>query len=167
MDRFDNKYNPNLCKILLAISDLLFFNVALWASLGVVYLIFDEVQRFVPQEQLDNRFISHFILSIVCVGWFWVRLRHYTYRKPFWYELKEVIRTIVIFAVFDLALIAFTKWQFSRYVWVFCWTFAIILVPFFSRTYKAFIEQARYLEEKNYHPGERTECSWCIFCAAK
>lgn len=24
---------------------------------------------------------------------------------------------------------------------------------FFSRTYKAFIEQARYLEEKNYHPG--------------
>ncbi|EAM6507621.1 UDP-phosphate galactose phosphotransferase, partial [Salmonella enterica subsp. enterica serovar Kentucky] len=24
MDRFDNKYNPNLCKILLAISDLLF-----------------------------------------------------------------------------------------------------------------------------------------------
>ncbi|EBD0767999.1 UDP-phosphate galactose phosphotransferase, partial [Salmonella enterica subsp. enterica serovar Kentucky] len=25
MDRFDNKYNPNLCKILLAISDLLFF----------------------------------------------------------------------------------------------------------------------------------------------
>lgn len=30
--------------------------------------------------------------------------------------------------------------------------FAIILVPF-SRTYKAFIEQARYLEEKNYHPG--------------
>lgn len=143
------------------------FNVALWASLGVVYLIFDEVQRFVPQEQLDNRFISHFILSIVCVGWFWVRLRHYTYRKPFWYELKEVIRTIVIFAVFDLALIAFTKWQFSRYVWVFCWTFAIILVPFFSRTYKAFIEQARYLEEKNYHPGEQTECSWCIFCAAK
>ncbi len=128
------------------------FNVALWASLGVVYLIFDEVQRFVPQEQLDNRFISHFILSIVCVGWFWVRLRHYTYRKPFWYELKEVIRTIVIFAVFDLALIAFTKWQFSRYVWVFCWTFAIITVPF-SRTYKAFIEQARYLEEKNYHPG--------------
>lgn len=91
MDRFDNKYNPNLCKILLAISDLLFFNVALWASLGVVYLIFDEVQRFVPQEQLDNRFISHFILSIVCVGWFWVRLRHYTYRKPFWGDAANLL----------------------------------------------------------------------------
>ncbi|ELN9581100.1 undecaprenyl-phosphate galactose phosphotransferase [Enterobacter roggenkampii] len=131
MDSIDNKYNPQLCKMLLAISDLFFFNVALWLSLGCVYLIFNEVQRFIPQEQLDSRFISHFILSIVCVGWFWIRLRHYTYRKPFWYELKEIIRTIVIFAVFDLALIAFTKWQFSRYVWVFCWSFALILVPLF------------------------------------
>lgn len=131
MDSIDNKYNPQLCKILLAISDLFFFNVALWLSLGCVYLIFNEVHRFIPQEQLDSRFFSHFLLSIVCVGWFWIRLRHYTYRKPFWYELKEIIRTIVIFAVFDLALIAFTKWQFSRYVWVFCWSFALILVPFF------------------------------------
>jgi undecaprenyl-phosphate galactose phosphotransferase len=65
------------------------------------------------------------------VGWFWVRLRHYSYRKPFWFELKEIIRTIVIFAVIDLALIAFTKWQFSRYIWAFCWVFAIILVPIF------------------------------------
>lgn len=131
MDNIDNKYNPQVCKILLAISDLIFFNVALWLSLGCVYLIFDEVQRFVPQEQIDTRFISHFILSIVCVGWFWVRLRHYTYRKPFWYELKEILRTIAIFAVFDLALIAFTKWQFSRYIWVFCWSFALVLVPLF------------------------------------
>lgn len=130
----------------LAISDLI-FNLALWFSLGCVYFIFDQVQRFIPQDQLDTRVITHFILSVVCVGWFWIRLRHYTYRKPFWYELKEIFRTIVIFAIFDLALIAFTKWQFSRYVWVFCWTFALILVPF-SRTYKAFIEQARYLEEK-------------------
>lgn len=66
MDNIDNKYNPHLCKILLAISDLVCFNVALWLSLGCVYLIFDGVQRFVPQEQLDTRVISHFILSIVC-----------------------------------------------------------------------------------------------------
>ncbi|VDZ82584.1 undecaprenyl-phosphate galactose phosphotransferase [Kluyvera intermedia] len=30
MDNIDNKYNPQLCKLLLAISDLVFFNVALW-----------------------------------------------------------------------------------------------------------------------------------------
>ncbi len=39
MDNIDNKYNPQLCKIFLAISDLIFFNLALWFSLGCVYFI--------------------------------------------------------------------------------------------------------------------------------
>ncbi|HAB2581573.1 TPA_asm: undecaprenyl-phosphate galactose phosphotransferase [Salmonella enterica subsp. enterica serovar Enteritidis] len=148
MDNIDNKYNPQLCKIFLAISDLIFFNLALWFSLGCVYFIFDQVQRFIPQDQLDTRVITHFILSVVCVGWFWIRLRHYTYRKPFWYELKEIFRTIVIFAIFDLALIAFTKWQFSRYVWVFCWTFALILVPFFRALTKHLLNKLGIWKKK-------------------
>lgn len=37
----------------------------------------------------------------------------------------------MIFAVIDLALIAFTKWQFSRYIWAICWLFALVLVPVF------------------------------------
>lgn len=148
MDTIDNKYNPQLCKIFLAISDLLFFNLALWLSLGCVYLVFEDVQRFVPQEQFEGRVFSHFILSVICVGWFWIRLRHYTYRKPFWYELKEILRTIAIFAVFDLALTAFTKWQFSRYVWVFCWTFALILVPLFRAVTKSLLNKLGIWKKK-------------------
>ncbi|EAA1545436.1 TPA: undecaprenyl-phosphate galactose phosphotransferase [Salmonella enterica] len=155
MDNIDNKYNPQLCKIFLAISDLIFFNLALWFSLGCVYFIFDQVQRFIPQDQLDTRVITHFILSVVCVGWFWIRLRHYTYRKPFWYELKEIFRTIVIFAIFDLALIAFTKWQFSRYVWVFCWTFALILVPFFRALTKHLLNKLGIWKKKTIILGSR------------
>lgn len=123
------RYKPRICKFALAASDLLAFNASLWLALGTVYLLFDNLQRFIPSEQFEYRVISHFLLSISCVGWFLIRLRHYTYRKPFWYELKEILRTIVIFAVFDLALVAFTKWQFSRYLWIFCWTFALTLVP--------------------------------------
>lgn len=67
MDNIDNKYNPQLCKIFLAISDLIFFNLALWFSLGCVYFIFDEVQRFIPQDQLDTRVITHFyFVSSMC-----------------------------------------------------------------------------------------------------
>ncbi|SQB29182.1 undecaprenyl-phosphate galactose phosphotransferase [Citrobacter koseri] len=87
------------------------------------------------------------------MGWFWVRLRHYSYRKPFWFELKEIIRTIVIFAVFDLALVAFSKWQFSRYVWVFCWTFALILLPLFRAMTKQLLNRLGDLEEKDCHYG--------------
>jgi undecaprenyl-phosphate galactose phosphotransferase len=148
MNNLDNKYSPLLCKLLLAASDFIFLNVALWLSLGCVYLIFNDVQRFIPQEQFDGRVISHLILSTVCVGWFWIRLRHYTYRKPFWYELKEIFRTIFIFAIFDLALIAFTKWQFSRYIWVFCWSFAVILVPLFRALTKNLLNKLGVWKKK-------------------
>ncbi|XCE77823.1 undecaprenyl-phosphate galactose phosphotransferase [Mangrovibacter phragmitis] len=124
-----NNYKPFVCQFALALSDLVFFNLSLVLSLALVYFLFDDLQRFIPKEQFQYRLVSHFILSLACVAWFLIRLRHYSYRKPFWYELKEILRTISIFAIFDLALIAFTKWQFSRYVWVFCWGFAIFLVP--------------------------------------
>ena len=106
-DNFLNKYNPLLCKFFLAASDFIFFNVSLALSIGCVYWIFNDLYRFIPDNQLEMRIISHIILSIICVGWFWVRLRHYSYRKPFWFELKEIIRTIVIFAVFDWRLLPF------------------------------------------------------------
>lgn len=44
-------------------------------------------------------------------------------------RVKEIFRTLLIFAICDLALVAFSKWQFSRYVWILTWTLALILVP--------------------------------------
>lgn len=147
-DNFLNKYNPLLCKVFLAASDFIFFNISLALSIGCVYWIFNDLYRFIPDNQLEMRIISHVVLSVICVGWFWVRLRHYSYRKPFWFELKEIIRTIVIFAVFDLALVAFSKWQFSRYVWVFCWTFALILLPFFRAMTKHLLNRLGIWKKK-------------------
>lgn len=148
-----NKYKPRVCKIALAASDFLSFNASLWLSFGVVYFLFDDLHRFIPAEQFEYRVISHIILSITCVGWFLIRLRHYTYRKPFWYELKEILRTIVIFAIFDLALVAFTKWQFSRYLWVFCWAFAMILVPTLRFLVKSMLNKAGVWKKKTFILG--------------
>lgn len=39
------------------------------------------------------------------------------------------MRTLVIFAVIEMAVIAFAKWYFSRYVWLLTWVMAIFLVP--------------------------------------
>jgi hypothetical protein len=36
-----------------------------------------------------------------------MRLRHYFYRKTFWFELKEILRTLVIFAIIEIAVTAF------------------------------------------------------------
>ncbi|GKW39300.1 undecaprenyl-phosphate galactose phosphotransferase WbaP [Pectobacterium carotovorum] len=119
----------NFVKLFLALSDFLFFNLALLFTLCMIYLLGYDVYSFIPASELPARFLSHVTLSFLCVGWFWIRLRHYTYRKPFWFELKEIIRTLIIFAIFDLALVAFSKWQFSRYVWCITWLLAITLVP--------------------------------------
>ncbi|CAI0772249.1 undecaprenyl-phosphate galactose phosphotransferase WbaP [Serratia liquefaciens] len=118
-----------ISKLSLALSDLLLFNVSIYLAYFIIYKIFGDLGDFIPPEQIFTRAIAQLILSIICVTWFWTRLRHYTYRKPFWFELKEVIRTLVIFAVLDLALVAFSKWDFSRYIWMFSWSLIIFLIP--------------------------------------
>lgn len=58
-----------------------------------------------------------------------MRLRHYFYRKTFWFELKEILRTLVIFAIIEIAVMAFATWSFSRSLWILTWIFIMILVP--------------------------------------
>lgn len=116
-------------KFSLAISDVFFFNISIYLSYLIIYKVFGGLEDFVPKDEFAIRALAQFILSLLCVFWFWTRLRHYTYRKPFWFELKEIIRTLIIFAILDLALVAFSKWNFSRYVWMFSWVLIIALVP--------------------------------------
>ena len=118
-----------LIKLSLALSDLICFNAALAVAILLINSFPGDILSEIPSVDLKLTIATHIMLSIVCVGWFWVRLRHYTYRKPFWFELKEIIKTLVIFSLLDLALIAFSKWDFSRMLWSFTWLYALILVP--------------------------------------
>ncbi|MBT0730309.1 undecaprenyl-phosphate galactose phosphotransferase WbaP [Rosenbergiella nectarea] len=83
----------------------------------------------VSTENINNWFRLHWLISFCCIGWYGMRLRHYFYRKTFWFELKEVLRTIVIFAIFEIAIIAFTQWNLSRFTWVIMWCLIALLVP--------------------------------------
>lgn len=116
-------------KMFLAISDIVFFNVAIFLAYILIGLFSTHTSDFVLPEELNVRITSHFVLSIICITWFWTRLRHYSYRKPYWFELKEIIRTLIIFSVLDLALVAFSKWNFSRLLWLFTWVIILVLVP--------------------------------------
>ncbi|AGQ30299.1 undecaprenyl-phosphate galactose phosphotransferase WbaP [Serratia liquefaciens] len=118
-----------ISKVLLALSDLFLFNFSILVAYFFISSAFGNFSEFVPEGELGARVLAHFILSILCVLWFWTRLRHYSYRKPFWFELKEIFRTLIIFAVLDLALVAFSKWNFSRYLWFVTWISILFLVP--------------------------------------
>ncbi|MBV6544820.1 undecaprenyl-phosphate galactose phosphotransferase WbaP [Ursidibacter maritimus] len=111
------------------IIDFLFFNLSFLIAILLLGVLPLESTRYIPSQQVNEWIIVHFSLSLICVLWFLVRLRHYTYRKPFWLELKEVIRTLIILATIELAVIAFSKLYFSRYFWGFIWVIVLIIVP--------------------------------------
>lgn len=86
----------------------------------------------------------YFALIVAGIGWFWSHFRHYTYRKPFWNELREVILAIFALAVADLALSALSRWEFSRTQWAFVWSFALFLVPFIRYLMKIILTKMGY-----------------------
>jgi Undecaprenyl-phosphate galactose phosphotransferase WbaP len=65
----------------------------------------------------------------VGLGFFLVRFRHYSDRKPFWSELGETMIALLVLAVLDLAVLALTRWNTSRLWWALVWPLAMLCVP--------------------------------------
>jgi len=63
------------------------------------------------------------------IGFFLVRFRHYSDRKPFWTELGEVLRMVLVLAVLDLAVLAITRWNSSRLWWALVWPGVALCLP--------------------------------------
>ena len=103
-----------LSKLILASIDFIGIFLPFFFTLAILNSFTGTLTEYVPPDQFDERVVIHFLLSFIGVAWFWMRLRHYTYRKPFWFELKEILRTLAILAVVELAIIAFSKLDSSR-----------------------------------------------------
>lgn len=128
-----------LCSVFLASADFIGFVLSLYASASILSVTLVHFELRVPENQIEGWVALHWLLGVCCIAWFGIRLRHYFYRKTFWFELKEILRTLVIFAIIEMAVIAFSKWYFSRYIWLLTWVLAMILVPLFRMTAKAIL----------------------------
>lgn len=129
-----------IVSIALALSDFISFVLSLYISLGILKLAITDYDRFITHQEIDSWIILHWLLACCCVAWYSMRLRHYFYRKTFWFELKEILRTLVIFAVIEIAVMAFTTWTFSRYIWVLTWVFIMLLLPLARMTTKRILD---------------------------
>lgn len=118
-----------LSKVILLLSDFIAFFFSLFIALFLLSY-FDSGHSYFPQNQTENYILIHFFTALICVAWFWIRLRHYTYRKPYWFELKEVLRTLLIFFVIELSIIALSKLYISRTLWILTWGILFLAVPF-------------------------------------
>ncbi|ASU15252.1 undecaprenyl-phosphate galactose phosphotransferase WbaP [Actinobacillus pleuropneumoniae] len=136
-----------LSKYTLAISDFISFSLSFILSLVLLNYSIERFDAYLPLDQVRERMIIHLSLGFIGVIWFWIRLRHYTYRKPFWFELKEVIRTLIILAIIELATIAFSKLYFSRYLWGLTWGVTFFFVPIVRiLTKKILIDTGLYIK---------------------
>lgn len=81
------------------------------------------------QSQDITRFLAWVGVCVVGLFVFLVRFRHYSERKPFWTELSEVLRALLMLALLDLALVAFAKWNASRLWWLIVWSLAALALP--------------------------------------
>jgi len=80
------------------------------------------------REQGDIRLMTIAVMTSMVVGWFWGQ-GHYSGRKPFWDELKEILKALILIGVVDAALVYLGKWQFSRLWLISTWMLALLLIP--------------------------------------
>ncbi|EPJ5860206.1 undecaprenyl-phosphate galactose phosphotransferase WbaP [Raoultella ornithinolytica] len=113
----------------LALSDLISFIISIYLAMGLLSVSLSNYNDIIPVNQTEGWIALHCLLAFCCVAWYSIRLRHYFYRKTFWFELKEILRTLIIFAVVEIAVMAFATWSFSRFLWILTWFFVLILVP--------------------------------------
>ncbi|TNH06973.1 undecaprenyl-phosphate galactose phosphotransferase WbaP [Testudinibacter sp. TR-2022] len=87
--------------------------------------------------------LGAFILpAFIMVGWIWGVHRHYTYRKPFWDELKDIYSTLFIVLLINLALLVFIEETGSLNTWFYIGAMLFICFPLFRFVCKKLL---RYL----------------------
>ena len=67
-------------------------------------------------------------IFLLAIAWFWLS-GHYTRRRPFWAELGEVLRILLMLVALDATLQYMAKLPFSRFWFIGVWLGALILLP--------------------------------------
>lgn len=137
----------------LALSDFIGFVISIYLAIGVLSVTLKDYGKGFPLDEIDGWIFLHWLLGFLCVAWYSVRLRHYFYRKTFWFELKEILRTLVIFATIEIAVVAFTNWSFSRYLWLLTWIFVLILVPTLRMVIKRILDSCGLWQRETWIIG--------------
>ncbi len=137
----------------LMLSDLIGFIVPLYVSIFFIFPWGRDTLNTDGHLLLTGWGGVHWLLAFLCVCWFSMRLRHYFYRKTFWFELKEILRTLTIFAVIEIAVCAFASWSVPIYTWMVTWSLIIIIVPLARMITKWALNKVGYWKRETWIIG--------------
>ncbi|MBZ7675327.1 undecaprenyl-phosphate galactose phosphotransferase WbaP [Klebsiella grimontii] len=142
-----------IVSVALAISDFISFIISIYLAIELFSVMSSQNEYITHLSQNEGWVALHWLLAFCCVGWYAVRLRHYFYRKTFWFELKEILRTLVIFAIIEIAVIAFTTWSYSRSLWMLTWIFVLLFVPTSRMITKSVLNTLSYWQRDTWIIG--------------
>jgi len=78
------------------------------------------------------------LLAVLTVATFWWR-GHYSLRMPFWDELLEIFKSLLLAGLLNGMVVLFAKWPVSRFLWTLSWALALILVPLLRSSMKSIL----------------------------
>lgn len=117
-------YNPWPAKITLAAGDA---QVMLGTFLAIAWPNGPAVGGLTTIER--NTLLIHAGLIGITVLWFWVLLEHYSRRRPFWDELREIVRVIATMFMVAGATIFLAGVESAPSVLLSVWLFNLLLIP--------------------------------------
>jgi len=124
-------YNPWPAKITLAAGDAL---VMLGTFLAIAWPNGPAVGGLTPLER--NTLLIQVGLVVITILWFWVLLEHYSRRRPFWDELREIARVIFVMFLVAGATIFLASVESSPSVLLSVWVFNLLLIPLGRATFR-------------------------------
>ena len=83
-------------------------------------------------------FLLLLVLALVTFAW----RGHYHRRQPFWDELLEIIRSLLLAALLNGMVVLLAKWPVSRFLWPVSWGLALVLLPLFRNGMKSALMRA-------------------------
>ena len=126
-------------KLALILSDLFSLSIAAMIAnaLHWVYLDHDDLHfmSLWTGELADPRLLILALLILLSIAAF-LMLGHYSRRRPFWEELPEILRVLIVLAALDATMLYLSKLQFSRFWFIGLWLGAIVLIPSLRRLTK-------------------------------
>lgn len=115
---------PWLEKFTLASVDTL---VLLGTFLALSWPASDDINRW---SRLDRTtVIGHGVVIVLAISWFWLLLEHYARRRPFWDELREIVRVLAVMFVVSSAAAFVAGLETGRSSHLIVWTLNLILFP--------------------------------------
>lgn len=107
----------------------LIFSDVLSLSLAFIFAAWAVDTGGFSKSGIQNLIFKIGVLATLGIAWFALKLRHYTFRRSFWTELRQILIVVISLAVVDLALDGLERWTTSRVLWIVAWASTAWLLP--------------------------------------